>query len=91
MKGATMPNPSAQRLDRIEVAIEKLAAATTTNVAKTFDAIDRLTNTTAALAESAERHDRQIDALIAISEQNAANWKNLERQWQAYLRRISRQ
>ena len=54
----------------------------------TLDSIHALERTTAALAQTAERHDREIGALIAISEQNAANWKNLERQWQAYLQRI---
>jgi transposase len=36
-------------------------------------------------------HDGQIEALIKISEQNAQNWKNLERQWQAYINTLPRQ
>ena len=47
------------------------------------DGLDRLTNTVIA-------HDAQIDALIAMSEENARNWKNLERQWQAYLKTLPR-
>jgi len=42
------------------------------------DRLDRLTDSVIA-------HDAQIDALIEISEKNARNWENLERQWQAYL------
>jgi hypothetical protein len=45
--------------------------------------LDRLANTVIA-------HDAQIDALIIISEENARNWKNLERQWQAYLNTLPR-
>ena len=36
-------------------------------------------------------HDAQIDALLKISEENARNWKNLERQWQAYINTLPRQ
>ena len=44
-----------------------------------------------------EAHDQQIDALIKLSEENARNWKILERQlqdlsrqWQAYINTLPR-
>ncbi|MSV28154.1 MAG: hypothetical protein EXQ52_05350 [Bryobacterales bacterium] len=45
--------------------------------------LDRLTSTVTA-------HDAQIEALMAMSEENARNWKNLERQWQVYLNTLPR-
>jgi hypothetical protein len=35
-----------------------------------------------------ESHDRQIEALLAITEENSRNWEQLRREWQAYLKRI---
>ncbi len=35
-----------------------------------------------------ESHDRRIEALLAITEENARNWEQLRREWQAYLKRI---
>jgi hypothetical protein len=53
--------------------------------------IDRLTGIVEALAGTVVAHDNQIEALIRISEENAQNWKNLERQWQAYINTLPRQ
>jgi hypothetical protein len=53
--------------------------------------IDRLTGIVEALAGTVVAHDNQIEALIQISEENAQNWKNLERQWQAYINTLPRQ
>ena len=53
--------------------------------------IDRLTGIVEALAGTVVAHDNQIAALIQISEENAQNWKNLERQWQAYINTLPRQ
>jgi hypothetical protein len=53
--------------------------------------IDRLTGIVEALASTVVAHDNQIEALIQISEENAQNWKNLERQWQAYINTLPRQ
>jgi len=66
--------------------------------------LDRLTSVVETLAGAVtahdsviEAHDRQIDALIKISEENARNWKVLERQlqdlsrqWQAYINTLPR-
>jgi hypothetical protein len=53
--------------------------------------MDRLTGIVEALAGTVVAHDNQIEALIQISEENARNWKNLERQWQAYINTLPRQ
>jgi chromosome segregation ATPase len=37
---------------------------------------------------SIKAHDRQIEALLAITQENARNWEQLRREWQAYLKRI---
>ncbi|MEO8372377.1 MAG: hypothetical protein ABI806_24540 [Candidatus Solibacter sp.] len=44
-----------------------------------------------AMQLNVQAHDAQIDALITISEENAQNWKNLGKQWQAYLNTLPRQ
>ena len=56
----------------------------------TEEKLDRLTGIVDALASSVVAHDNQIEALIKISEENARHWKNLERQWQAYLNTLPR-
>ena len=53
--------------------------------------IDRMIGIVDALASTVVAHDNQIEALIRISEESARNWKNLERQWQAYLNTLPRQ
>ncbi|HXB69208.1 MAG TPA: hypothetical protein VNY05_13245 [Candidatus Acidoferrales bacterium] len=53
--------------------------------------LQRLTGIVEALAGTVVAHDNQIDALIKISEENARNWKNLERRWEAYLNTLPRQ
>ena len=53
--------------------------------------VKTLTDTVETLAGTVVAHDNQIEALIKISEENASNWKNLERQWQAYLNTLPRQ
>jgi hypothetical protein len=53
--------------------------------------MERLTGIVEALAGTVVAHDNQIEALIQISEENARNWKNLERQWQAYINTLPRQ
>ena len=45
----------------------------------TDERIDRLTGIVESLAATVVAHDNQIEALIKISEENAQNWKNLER------------
>jgi chromosome segregation ATPase len=40
---------------------------------------------------SIEAHDRQIDGLLKTSEENARNWEQLRREWQAYLNTLPRQ
>ncbi len=64
----------------------------------TGEKIDRLTGVVESLAASVVARDkrieaptRQIEALIKISAENAQNWKNLERQWQAYINTLPRQ
>jgi hypothetical protein len=53
--------------------------------------MERLTGIVEALAGTVVAHDNQIEALIQISEENARNWKSLERQWQAYINTLPRQ
>jgi hypothetical protein len=59
-----------------------------------LDSVDRrieaLVGAMEAHGKVIEAHDRQIEALIAISEENAKNWKNLERRWEAYLNTLPR-
>jgi ABC-type transporter Mla subunit MlaD len=70
-----MPEPS--RIDRIEATTERTAAN-----------LDRLTQVVATLAAAVASHDEQIEQLVRISEQNARNWEQLRREWQAYLNTI---
>ena len=56
----------------------------------TDERLDRLTGIVESLASTVVTHDNQIEALLAISERNARNWEDLERQWQAYLRTLSK-
>ena len=54
----------------------------------TDEKIDRLTVIVEGLAATVVAHDNQIEALITISEENARNWKSLEKQWQGGSRSI---
>ncbi len=47
--------------------------------------IEGLARTAEAHQASINAHDAQIEALIKISEENARNWEQLHREWQAYL------
>jgi hypothetical protein len=47
--------------------------------------LDRLAGVVNALASTVVAHDNQIDALIKFSEQNAREWQQLRREFQAYL------
>ena len=49
------------------------------------DSIKGLETIATANQSSIEAHDRQIEALLKISEENARNWEQLRREWQAYL------
>lgn len=49
------------------------------------DNLDRLTGVVNTLASSVVAHDNQIEALLKISEQNASEWQQLRREFQAYL------
>lgn len=53
--------------------------------------LEKLTGVVDTLANTVIAHDNQIEALIRISEDNARNWRELERQWQAYLNTLPRQ
>jgi hypothetical protein len=55
------------------------------------DSIKSLENIALAHQGSIEDHDRRIEALIRISEENARNWEQLRREWQAYLNTIPKQ
>jgi hypothetical protein len=44
-----------------------------------------------AMIELAATHGAHIEALIKMSQESALNWKNLERQWQAYINTLPRQ
>lgn len=77
----TVPTPT-QRIDRIEAALEKSTQAN----ARTEANLDRLTQIVAAIAASVAAHDDQIEQLVKISEDNAREWQQLRKEWQAYLR-----
>ena len=53
--------------------------------------LDRLTGIVDSLASTVVSHDNQIEALIKIAEDNQRAWRDLHRQWQAYLNTLPRQ
>jgi hypothetical protein len=53
--------------------------------------LDRLTGVVDSLAASIVAHDNQIEALIKIAEKHEHIWQDLQKQWQAYLRRLPNQ
>jgi chromosome segregation ATPase len=66
-------------------------ARLTANLESLRGSVDALAGAVAAHDNKIEAHDDQIEKLILISEKNARNWENLERQWQAYLNTLPRQ
>jgi chromosome segregation ATPase len=54
------------------------------------DSIKGLETIATAHQSTIEAHDRQIEALLKISEENARNWEQLRREWQAYLNTLPR-
>jgi archaellum component FlaC len=50
--------------------------------------LERLTAVVSTLANTTVAHDTQIEQLLAIAEENQNNWKQLQREWQAYLNTI---
>lgn len=89
---------NAQRIDRIEAALEQTAELgrnTAARLDQTNAALDRLTQVTAPIAASAVAHDEQIEHLIAIGEKHqerldqlTQDVQHLSREWQAYLKTI---
>ena len=57
----------------------------------TEEKLDRLTTIVETLAGSVVGHDNQIEQLITISKENARNWEQLRREWQAYLNTLPKQ
>ena len=51
--------------------------------------VETLTGTVGSLATSVLAHDRQIGVLLQLAEEHRQAMANLEKQWQAYLTRIS--
>jgi hypothetical protein len=52
--------------------------------------LQRLTGIVGSLAETVVAHDNQLDIPIKVAQKHAESIANLERQWQAYLRRLPR-
>ncbi len=71
------PSNTNERLDRIEAALEKLTGVTSALAAAVVARDDQI-----------EAHTRQIGALIELAAKHDKAIANLERQWEAYLRRL---
>jgi hypothetical protein len=54
-------------------------------IERTAENLNRLTGVVDTLAASVIAHDQQIEVLIKISEQNAREWQQLRKEFQAYL------
>ncbi|MGA3099328.1 MAG: hypothetical protein ABSF25_22950 [Bryobacteraceae bacterium] len=83
-----------EQIQRLSGIVESLAASVVAHDNR-IEAHTRQIGAIVDLAATQQRqiaaHDAQIDALLKISEENARNWKNLERQWQAYINTLPRQ
>jgi hypothetical protein len=51
----------------------------------TREELDEIRGMLKTLAVTVVAHDNQIESLIKISEENARNWEQLRREFQAYL------
>ena len=60
-------------------------------VMSTQEQLDRLTGIVDALASSVVAHDNQLGVLIQLAEKHDKALATLEREWQAYLRRLAPQ
>ena len=81
---------TADRLDRIEAALDKLTeanASTSQLTSQTAANLDKLSQVTATLAASVAAHER-IERLVEIAEIQQQRWEQLQREWQAYLTTI---
>jgi hypothetical protein len=54
----------------------------------TDERIERLTGIVESLSASVVAHDSQIEGLIRVAERHQRQMEKLERQWQAYIRRL---
>jgi predicted RNase H-like nuclease (RuvC/YqgF family) len=83
-----------EKIERLSGVVESLAASVVAHDNQ-IEAHTRQIGAIIELAATQQRqiaaHDDRIEALIKISEENARNWKNLERQWQAYINTLPRQ
>ena len=83
-----------ERIERLTGIVESLAASVVTHdnqIEAHTRQIGAIVDLAATQQRQIEAHDEQIDALVKISEENARNWKNLVRQWQAYINTLPRQ
>jgi ABC-type transporter Mla subunit MlaD len=83
-----------EKIERLTGIVETLAgsaAAHDDQIGAHTRQIGAMIDLAAAQQQQIAAHGNQIDALIKISEENAQNWKNLERQWQAYINTLPRQ
>jgi hypothetical protein len=75
-----------EQLDRLAGIVASLSGAVVAHDDK-IEAHDRQIE---ALITIGEQQSQRLDKLLVLTEQNAENWKNLERQWQAYLNTLPR-
>jgi ABC-type transporter Mla subunit MlaD len=83
-----------EKIERLSGIVESLTASVVAHdnqIAAHTGQIGAIIDLAAAQQRQIAAHDQQIDALLKISEENARSWKNLERQWQAYINTLPRQ
>jgi hypothetical protein len=56
----------------------------------TDERLDRITGIVESLAGTVVAHDNQIGQLIQIAEKHEQMWRELQRQWQAYINTLPR-
>jgi uncharacterized protein (DUF3084 family) len=76
-----------KRLDRLTGIVETLAGA----VAAHDSMIEGLVRAAASHDAVIEAHDKQIHALIRLTEKNQKAMADLDRRWQAYLNTLRKQ
>jgi chromosome segregation ATPase len=73
-----------ERIDAIAKTLEQTAGLLATLAGAVASHEHQIGDLKASIAA----HDRQIETILKLTEENARNWEQLQREWQAYLRRI---
>jgi hypothetical protein len=94
--GTNRPGNTRPELESIErngkkMTTDERVERLTANLESLRGTVDILAGTVNTLGGTVAAHDDQLEKLLVISEKSAANWENLERQWQAYLNTLPRQ